>query len=511
MPVSIARPLLRYGLFGFLTLFLLLVPRAAPAGSIAQLSQNIIDYCNHNLQTYQNAMALTHGHATPPVPPEMDPPCFQCGGPHNTEAVQNVNAWVAQAEEPESDAIKFLLSLARMGQTMGDLTSELSAPAQKCWKQFDWYDAENNAKTIMSVRLFNDKAVGMATQYHKNPKMSYAGVTFLLKEARADETITGDSSAENSAIDSARQWQSGIEDWAKQEIYSNYNWKFCPAYVFLARQLETMGGQATDASQYEADMQKLLNFTKFKMTMELKVDGSNPAGDKMELSWKGSADMSLTFDSQKGCYTPVIAGNNVAFQLESWTFTTKDGSEVQFDSPSNFNAPVSRLSLNLCDANPMLHIVFANYGPGEDATAKDNKGHTQGVHLQMFGGMMALALEGQKALSGSVNKSEAEQKISEINSLKAQLQAHQGDQQWLMGPEGQAVLEKIEAAAAAAGGTATGTGPGLTGIAPAAIQYDVGVNWTNGTADVVDQKISMDHTNGGTLNDDLQVTITQSQ
>ena len=151
---------------------------------------------------------------------------------------------------------------------------------------------------------------------------------------------------------------------------------------------------------------------------------------------------------------------------------------------------------------------------GGPTRAQRSESHgSQNAPGNIFSGMMTLAITGDKALSGKYSKATAESAKSQLTSLKAEVAAHQGDMQWMMSPAGQAVIQKMESIAANATGVAAGSSGGNGGppTSPASMAYDLGVNWSNGSSNPVDFTVGFDHTNGGSLKDQIHVTVEQQQ
>jgi hypothetical protein len=252
---------------------------------------------------------------------------------------------------------------------------------------------------------------------------------------------------------------------------------------------------------YTTALTKMDQFLKFKVKMELTADGESDESN-IDIAWEGTADLSLQLDHEKGCYTPKIDGNKVSVKVITWTMTSANG-DVTYSGPTTFDAPVKSVSLTLCDQNPRLHIVFANFGPPGQVVIK---GYTS--TSDMFGAMMMAALVGEAATtmqSHGAGTSTTEQ----MSHVKSEIDAHKGDVSWLTGPQGQADIQKLQSLAAAMSGQSTTASTGKP-TTMALMGHDVGVDWTNGSTSVVDHTFELSGTAArGGLKDQLHVTVEQ--
>jgi len=212
----------------------------------AEASAKVIAWANANLASYKQAIDYAK-HAPPPqvpVPPLVDPPCRSCDAADTpTPGEAQVTAWIKQSEAPEAGYLKTLASIGKQVSNFSGVgKTGLSPAADKALAQFSEADIQA-AIWKLSDRLLIGKAIPMAQKYDSEPKRAYAGISFLLKEARDAAQVHGsDYSGSQQAGDLAIAWQQSIAKTIDNDVVAGHKYNLCPVYGTVYRELELLGG-----------------------------------------------------------------------------------------------------------------------------------------------------------------------------------------------------------------------------------------------------------------------------
>jgi hypothetical protein len=507
------------------SLLITLPIHAAPPNAVspaADPSSTVITWANNNIFAYNTMMGYVRHAPAPqvPVPPMVDPPCHLCGASNTTSAAETqVDNWVAQNEKPEADYIK---TLAQMGHELALLqglpSNELSPAALTALGKFSESEI-NEALVKLGHRLYEGKGIPMAQQYDHEPKQAYAGIKFLLAVARDSAILNGLNGSSTSAdgdeaIQLSKTWMQSIADKIDNDIVSGHKYNLCPVYASIFRQVELLGGPSTDMTSFQQTVQKMQDLLKFDVKLNLKANGNMPDGSHFDITWSGKAKMHLDIDMSNSCYTPVVDnGGQMAVSVQNFTMIGidkhSDGSEEQIPvtliSDHNFNVTVEQPLLNLCDPSPILQIPFSAASfPQETIQAK---GHSSKTSL--FGSFLDAVIAPNNVnrketneVTGAAPKVESAPAPSnddnkQMNDAQAQLNAHKGDINWLMGPQGQAAIAAIQKQVTAivqnkiaAAGVSTPNVSSITDIAKSigAAHLD----WSNGSGTPASKTLHVD-------------------
>jgi hypothetical protein len=488
------RSLLRYALFTGFMIFMVAVPSGGRANSPDEnMSNAILKMCATELVPYEKAVADTKGKGTPPTPPVFDPPCAQCGESANPSTDSSVNSWIAEAQNPETDAFTVVAGVDReehiLGVDQGLVGGTLTSAAFKCLRQFD-----PDPKTVEDhiVTRLVDKTHEMYTQHKSERQTAYAGIKLLLAVQKLKEV----SGSKGTALqDDATAWMQTIVDKLNDDVFTNHKYNLCATYGSTMREFALMGGNIDNTAVVET-LQKLAQGIKFKISMDLHAKGS-ANGSQFDLAWKGTSDFTLKIDPGKSCFTPEINGNTFAVSYQNFSMTNKDGS-VTLIGPHDFNATVKSVKLSLCDTSPQMNITFSDYGPVSQVQAN---GHPD--RGDYFGGMMRAALMKIPTNMHAAGAAQNAAQQAQMNKIKAEMEAHKTDVSWMMGPQGQADMAALQRLAVSSSGMSENTISSVNAMA-----QTVTLNWANGTATPIDQTITFDRAG---LNDQLKIKVELEQ
>lgn len=513
-------------LLSILGLALLCPPAIADTPSAA-LSTKVIAWANANISVYNKAMNYANHGPKPavPVPPDIDPPCNECDcgcDLNSTQGAAQVNGWIQQSEKPEIDYITSLLAIERNLELLGGSNSDILTPAaQKAISQFSESAADDATKSLAN-RLVNGKAIPMGQEYDSDPKKAYAGIMLMLKVTREATLIIGgsDSSNEDQVLDLAKTWTQSIANKINDDIFSGYKYNLCPIYSSIFRQVELLGGPETDMESYIDTIQKLDKFLHFDVSLNLHAVGTAKDSGGFDLTWSGKAKLYMTIDQSQSCYQPQFQnGGTMAVNVDSWTMTGGDGTPVELTSAHSYNITLGSPKLDLCDPSPLLEIPFV--GTSFPVETLEAKGHT--VHGGTFGGFLGgvvaandvdtaqtNALTGNKPAPAAPAPSSSQQNQAQqqMDATKQSIMSHQNDPNWLMGPQGQAAIAKlqqeaVDMAKAKIVPIAPGAANAKTGQDIANAFSEARLNWSNGSNEPVNQTLHLDK-------DNLHVTLTMT-
>lgn len=498
---------------------LLTVAPSARAQVSAALSAKVIAWANQNIGPYKqyHDFAQHKQHPAVPVPPQVDPPCHLCGDTTQTNGEAQVAAWVAQAQQPEVTYIKGLLAMDRQIQLLGGANSNLLSPAaQKALGQFEDDAGFMSDAVSIAGELVNAKAGPMVQQYGTDPKRAYAGISFILSAGKTLALLGGDNgyANENQLIEDAKTWQQSITDKINDDVLNGHKYNLCPVYASLVRSVELLGGPETDMAAFTQTLQKLQDMVKFNIKLDLKATDQEANGSHFDISWSGTAKMHLNLDLSNSCYTPVIDnGGQMAVQVQNFTMinvaTNPDGSKedipVTLTSSRSYNVGVDVPLLNLCDPSPILQIPFKiSSVPTETIEAK---GHS--AKADLFGNFLEAVVttnninsKATNAVTGAAPQVQSAPAPSssdnqQMNDAKQQVEAHKGDVNWLMGPQGQAaiaamqkqVTAQVQNKIAAAGVSA----PNVSNMADLGKSIGAAhLDWSNGSATPASKTFHLD-------------------
>lgn len=503
----------------------------ASAQPDAALSAKAIQWASANLPKYNQAVnfALHGPRPQAPIPPQVDPPCRVCGDNSKTQGEKQVSAWIAASENPEMQYAKTLTGI------LHDLTilksvdpGQLSPAAEKALWPFA-EDKIQDALAALGSRLL-DKGSQMGEKYHREPKRAYAGISFLVQSAHdammllAFQKGGGDSNADNQALEYAREWTQYVIDEIDSKVLSGHQYNLCPVYAEIYRQISLLGGTEPDVARFEQTARKLQDLLKFKITTRLDADVTEPDGGHLNATWESNARLTLKLDLENSCYTPMFDnGGEMSVKVTSWTLQTKAG-PVELSSPHQYKATLGSPLLNLCDPRPIFQIPLGNLSgmPQEQVTAQ---GHTSNITL--YSGFLGAILTANMTNSQPTNQLSGSTPVGQgqtsdppadpngpsLDSLKAQIAAHSGDMNWMMSPEGQAVVAKLQKAAMnmaqgklASAGVVTPNVSNLSQLKQSLSSAHL--NWTNGQVEPVNQTI---HLQKDTARFTLNITVRQAQ
>lgn len=522
------------------SIFLAIISSAtlsALADTPAQVNAKIVAWATQNLPAYQKAVAYGQHKQSPqiPVPPAVDMPCHVCGDSTQTHSETQVAAWVKQAMEPEATYMTTILADGKQVTLFRALGNELSPAASRALDQYGSNDSFISDAAAVSKVLVGQKATEMANRYDKDPHMAYAGITFLLQAARQADLLGGNYG--DGAIQLTSTWMSAVADTIDKDVTSGHKYNLCPVYASIFRQIELLGGPATNMDTFTKTIQKIQNAVKFDVKLKLTttIDGSD--GSFLHATWSGTANFHLDIDMANTCYTPVFDNNgSMSVRVDNWSSQGMDTSSsgvktpipITLTSAHSYTVNLAAPQLNLCDPEPIFQIPLATVkAPQETIMAK---GHTEnGAFFQSFLAAVTApnevnnantnAVTGQTptlpgagpAPSQSGSGSSAPPDTSGLQSAADQLKAHQGDISWLMGPQGQAAIANIQKQALQTAQTSVASA-GL--VIPNASNFANFANsiasahlpWTNGQSQPVNKTLHIKKDS-----DDIEMTVTVTQ
>jgi|HubBroStandDraft_1064217.scaffolds.fasta_scaffold11453_2 hypothetical protein len=512
----------------------------------AALSDQVVQWAGKNIGQYNQYHQFAKQRHTPPVPvpPMVDPPCHICGDTTQTQGEAQVAAWVTQSENPENTYITGLLAMDKQIQLWGGAGSDhLTPQAQKALAQFEDDAGFMSDAAAIAAELVNQKAVPMAQRYDKEPKQAYAGITFLLATVR-EEALLGndqDHAVENHALEMAEQWEDSINQKIQTDVLSGHKYNLCPVYSEIVRAVALLGGQEPkDMAQYEQMLKKLQDLVKFNVSLNLKVAIDNADGSFMHSTWTGKAKLTLNLDLSNSCYTPTFDnGGKMAVTVSGFDMinieTEPNGSKqkipVTLTSSHSYNATLGSPQLNLCDPQPIFQMPMPSSIPPEELTAKGHK-----VNSNLFGSFIGavvatneLNTKATNAVTGGAPSLPGQSKPSQnngssgkgaggsssnpqIDALKAEIQQHKGDPNWLLSSQGQAVIAQVQQQALqqaqskmASAGVVAPTATSLSQLGQTLSSAHL--PWTNGQSEPVNKTL---HVKKDTTDITLTVTVQQA-
>jgi hypothetical protein len=444
---------------------------SARADKMADMNAKIVAWANANLPKYNQYTQYARQKTKPqvPVPPMVDPPCHVCGDTAKTQGEEEVDAWLKQVEEPETPYAKALGDMARQVTIFRAFGNQLSPEAAKALRPFEDENGFLDDIGKLAQRLFGGKALPMAEKYDKDPKRAYAGIRFLAEASRNAALVQGwnsTNSQEDEVIKLIQTWIGSIASRIDSEVLSGHQYNLCPVYLAIYRQVELLGGPATDVDKYMKTVQKMQDLLKFNVNFNLKVTMNGDDGSHLYATWVGKAKLKLELDLANSCYTPRWEnGGQMAVNVTQWDMlgiVHPSGDQsvpvpVTLSSPHSYNATLQNPQLNLCDPQPILQIPLASIKvPQEIVTAE---GYTKpSGFLQPFLGAVSDLNEinkeeaneltgGAAPMPGSGSSSSEGGDSSGMDQARAQIEAHQGDVGWMMSPAGQAAIANLQKAA----------------------------------------------------------------
>jgi hypothetical protein len=508
----------------------------ARADKMADTNAKIVAWANSNLAKYNQYTQYARQKAKPqvPVPPMVDPPCHVCGDTAKTQGEEQVDAWIKQVEEPETSYAKALGDMARQVTMFRALGDQLSPAAEKALSPYEDDKGFMDDIGKLADRLFNGKAFPMAEKHYQEPKMAYAGIR-LLAETSRDAALTQGWSSTNSqeqeVIELIKKWVQSITKKIDSDVLSGHQYNLCPVYASLYRQVELLGGPATNMDQYMQTIQKLQDLMKFNVNLNLKVTMNGDDGSHLYATWVGKAKLKLDLDFANSCYTPHWEnGGKMAVNVTQWDMLgiehLSDGEikrvPATLSSPHQYDATLQAPQLNLCDPQPILQIPLININvPQEMVTAE---GHTEpSGFLQPFLASIAGTNEinqseaneltgGAASMPGSGPSSSGGGDSSSMDQARAQIEAHKGDVGWIMSPEGQVAIANVQKAAFAQVQSRTASAgvvlPKSNNLAQLTSSLQSAhLPWTNGNAEPVNKTL---HVTKDAKNMVLTITVDQS-
>jgi len=509
------------------TVFLMALTTHASAEDAA-LSAKVLQWASANLGKYQEAINFAR-HAPPPqppVPPEVDPPCHVCGDDSKTQGETQVKAWADASENPEIKYSKILVSIDKDLTPLKALPGDtLSRTAEKALWPFIQDDI-HEALGKLGTRLL-DKADKMGRQYHREPKRAYAGIFFLIQAShdgmmlQAFQNGGGDNNADNQNLEWAREWTQSIMDEIDQKVVSGHQYNLCPVYAEIYRQVSLLGSSEPDVNRFLQTAQKLQDQLKFKISTKLDADVTEDDGSHFKATWESKAGLTLKLDINNSCYTPQFDNNGqMSVSVTSWDARSTKG-PISLTSPHQFTATLGEPQLNLCDPHAVFQLPLGNVSgvPQEVITAD---GYSSKVAF--FVPFMAAIVNAHEVNSGPTNEltgtspssqgagSDSDSSgASSLDSLKAQIDAHRGDMNWIMSAEGKAVVAQMQQQAfnmakgkmASAGVVA----PNANNISQLTQSLSSAhLTWTNGQVRPVSQTL---HVEKGSAKFTMSVTVQQ--
>jgi hypothetical protein len=441
---------------------------------MADTNAKIVAWANANPPKYNQYTQYARQKAKPqvPVPPQVDMPCHVCGDTAKTQGEEQVDAWIKQVEEPEVTYGKALADMSRQITIFRAFGNQLSPEAQKALSPYEDEKGFLDDLGKLADRLFNGKAFPMAEKYHNEPRMAYAGIRLLAETSRSAALVQGWSTTNTRAdevINLIREWVQSITNKIDSDVLSGHQYNLCPVYASLLRQVELLGGPATDMDQYMKTVQKLQDLMKFNVNLNLKVTMTGDDGSHLYATWEGKAKLKLNLDLTNSCYTPQWEnGGKMAISVTQWDMLGMEHPSgqppkpvpVTLSSPHSYNVTLQNPQLDLCDPQPILQIPLTNINvPQEMITAEGQTkpsgflqpflGSIVGVNEvnnseanSLSGGAAPMPGSGSSPSPGSGNP-------SSMDKARAQIEAHKGDVGWIMSPEGQAAIANVQKAAMA--------------------------------------------------------------
>jgi hypothetical protein len=412
------------------------------------------------------------------------------------------------------------------------LGNQLSPEAQKALQPYEDEKGFLDDLGKLADRLFNGKAFPMAEKYSNQPKMAYAGIRLLAETSRSAALVQGWNSTnaqEEEVIQLIKKWVQSITNKIDSDVLSGHQYNLCPVYAALVRQVELLGGPATDMDQYMKTVQKLQDLMKFNVNLNLKVTMTGDDGSHLYATWEGKAKLKLNLDLNNSCYTPQWEnGGKMAIKVTQWDMlgmTHPSGEQpvpvpVTLSSPHQYDITIQNPQLNLCDPQPILQIPVASVNvPQEQVTAE---GYTKpSGFLQPFLAAVSDLNEINKAeaneLTGGAapmprsGSSSSGGNSSSMDKARAQIEAHKGDVSWIMSPEGQAAIANLQKAAL---GQVQSRAAGAGVVLPKSnnlAQFTSSIQsahlpWTNGNAEPVNKTLHVTKDSK-----DIVLTITVDQ
>ena len=522
----------------------------------AALSAKVIAWANANLASYKQAIDYAK-HGPPPqvpVPPLIDPPCRSCDAASTpTQDEERVAAWITQSEAPEAGYLATLTSMGKQVANMNGLgTGVLTPAAQKAAAQFSSDDLQD-ALERLSDRQLTGKAIPMARKYDSEPKRAYAGISFLIKEAK-DAARIHDSNYQggDSVISLATTWQQSIAKTIDNDVVAGHKYNLCPVYGTVYKELELLGGSGINMDSVLAMLQKLQDLLTFNVKMKLDVSSHVKNGTSLDVTWTGKAKLKLKLNASGSttCYSPEIeGGRQIAMTVDSFQMVSDTDGPVELTSARAFNMPIGFTQLNLCDQQPLLQLPLASGAiPGETLTAKGQAmqtrllqtylsavvqaNHTNKPKINAMTGKSPQASSEAGSADGSalaplmpaadnepltplvpsssypsndtpndpiknaMQDVDNKQQDAEIKSALAQVAAHRGDSSWMMSAEGQAAIANLQKlvmakvqAKLAGAGVVVPKSNNMVDLANAV--YSAQLPWANGSAQPVNELLKV--------------------
>lgn len=537
-----------------------------PAGAAAQgsngsvspasaaLSAKIIAWANANLASYKQAVNYAKNGPPPqaPVPPLIDPPCRSCDAADTpTPGEAQVAAWIKQSEAPEAG---YIASLVAIGKQLGNLNGVgngvLTPAAQKAIAPFS-EDEVQNAIERLSDRQLNGKAIPMAQKYDSKPKRAYAGISFLIKEAKEAALIHGSGySGPAQAVELATTWQQSIAKTIDNDIAAGHKYNLCPVYGTIYKELQLLGGEI-DMDSVLANLKKLQNLLTFDVKMNLQVSSHVKNGTSLDVTWSGTAKLKLKLNAagNKTCYSPELeGGRQIAMTVDSFKMVSDTDGPMELTSARSFNMPIGFIQLNLCDQQPLLQLPLVSGAiPQETLTAKGHAmqtsllqtylsavvqaNHTNKPKVNAMTGKSPQASAAESAdgsaltpleppltnepltplvpsssypsndtpndpIKNAMQDVDNKQQDAELKAAQQQVAAHRGDASWIMSAEGQKAianlqklaLAKVQAKLAGAGIVV----PNANNVIDLANSvYSAQLPWANGAAQPVNELLKV--------------------
>jgi len=514
----------------------LVVSAGARAQVSAAVSAKVITWANQNIGPYNTYHNFAKGkqHSAVPVPPQVDPPCHVCGDSTQTQGEAQVAAWVAQAQEPENTYIKGLLAMDKYIELLGGPGSDILTPAaQKALRQFEDDAGFMSDAAAIASELVSYKADPMVKQYGTDPKRAYAGILFILSAGKTLALLGGDSegSVQNELIQDAQQWEQSIADKVQSDVLAGHKYNLCPVYGEIVRSAQLLGGPETDINNYIQMLQKLQDLVKFNVNLNLKVNIDGSDGSHMHAAWTGKSKLTLKLDLANSCYTPQFDnGGQMAVNVANWDMVNvdvhPDGTHetipVQLTSSHQYNATLGAPQLNLCDPQPLFQFPMMVSTPPEEVTVKGHSAKTA-LFPSFMGAVVATnevnsaktteVTGGAPTLPGGSSPSSSQgSDTSGMDQAKSAVEAHKGDVGWLMGPEGQAAIAKMQKGALQ---TVQSKIAGAGVVVPTASSFaqlgqslaSAHLPWTNGQTQPVNKTL---HVKKDTTDIELTISVQQA-
>src|SRR5215831_5233731 len=230
-------------------------PFATDEEAIKKIENNFCNIAWPKYKEIDNWIKTHKDNPEIPVPPSIDPPCFDCSSQGKTsDADKKTTEFINKVVQPEADMIKTLLEITRAWTMLGGndngYDSKVYESLPECMKRLSGKDMMEKVGWLVD-RVYLKKVIPMAKKYNTFPEMEYAGVQCLLLVERQYALMNGGNDNSGGMMYVA-DW---LENYAKkfnERLTKNYQYQIFPLFASLPRQLALIGSNLPN----QMDLQK---------------------------------------------------------------------------------------------------------------------------------------------------------------------------------------------------------------------------------------------------------------